>query len=104
MGPDGVEARLGSQAALQGERSGRGGGRVLTSVLAVCEARAVAGQLQDVDVMGEPVEERAGQPFGAEDLGPFVEGRFEVTSVDACSSRWEKISNSRSAPVFDNGT
>ena len=26
--------------------------------------------------MGEPVEERAGQPFGAEDLGPFVEGEI----------------------------
>ena len=60
-----VEARLGSQAALQGERSGRGGGRVLTSVLAVCEAIAVAVQLQDVDVMGEPVEERAVWPDGS---------------------------------------
>ena len=28
------------------------------------------------DVMGQPVEQRASQPFGAEDLGPFVEGQI----------------------------
>ena len=28
--------------------------------------------------MGEPVEECAGEPFGSEDLGPFVEGQFRA--------------------------
>ena len=40
----------------------------------MCEAIAVAVQLEDVDVMGQPVEQRAGEPFRAKDLGPFVEG------------------------------
>jgi hypothetical protein len=25
--------------------------------------------------MGEPIEQSAGEPFGAEDLGPFLEGQ-----------------------------
>ena len=26
--------------------------------------------------MGQPIEQRASQPFGAEDFGPFVEGQI----------------------------
>ena len=48
----------------------------MADVLAVCETIAVAVQLQDVDVMSQPIEQRASQPFGAEDLGPFVEGQI----------------------------
>ena len=40
---------------------------------ALVEPIAVAVHLEDVDVMGEAVEQRAGQAFGAEHLGPFVE-------------------------------
>jgi hypothetical protein len=40
----------------------------------VLEAEAVAVHLEDVDVVGEA--------FGAEDFGPFVEGRLLVTSVE----------------------
>src|SRR5271170_6268738 len=29
--------------------------------------------LQDVNVMGEPIQQRSGQPFRSESLGPFVE-------------------------------
>ena len=29
--------------------------------------------LQDVNVMGEPIQQRAGQPLRSESLGPFVE-------------------------------
>ncbi len=32
--------------------------------------------VQDVDVMGEPVEQRAGEPLAAEHAGPFVEGKI----------------------------
>ena len=57
----------------------------MAGVPAVCEAIAVAVQLQNVDVMGQPVEQRAGQPFRAEVSVHSLKGRFEVTSVDACS-------------------
>lgn len=42
---------------------------------ALSEAEAVAVHLQDMHVMSEPVEQGAGQAFGAEGLGPFVEGQ-----------------------------
>ena len=42
---------------------------------AVLEAVAVAVHLQDVDVVGETVQQRTGQPFRPEDFGPFVEGQ-----------------------------
>ena len=40
------------------------------------KAIAFAVHLEDVDLVGQPVEERAGQPFGAEGLGPFIEGQI----------------------------
>ena len=54
-----MEARLHSQRRCRG--SGRRGASVFASVLTVCEAIAVAVQLEDVDVMGQPVEQRAGE-------------------------------------------
>ena len=41
---------------------------------AVAEAVAGAVHLQDMHMVGEPVQQRAGQSLRAEDLGPFVEG------------------------------
>ena len=41
---------------------------------AMTEAVAVAVHLQDVDVMGEAVQQRAGEALRAEHLGPLVEG------------------------------
>ena len=43
------------------------------STLALFEPVAVAVHLEDVDVVGEPVEQRAGQPLGGEHAGPLVE-------------------------------
>lgn len=40
---------------------------------ALGEAVAVAIHLKDVDVMGEAVEQGAGQAFRSEGLGPFIE-------------------------------
>ena len=40
---------------------------------ALLEAKALAVHFQDVDMMGEPVQQSAGEAFGSEDLGPFVE-------------------------------
>ena len=45
-------------------RQDAGGGRGLAGFLAVFEARALAVQLQDVAVVGQSIEQRAGQPFG----------------------------------------
>ena len=42
------------------------------SASAGLQAVAVAVHLEDVDVMGEPVEQRAGQPLRPEDGRPFV--------------------------------
>lgn len=42
---------------------------------ALLEAEALAIHLKDVDVMCEAVEERAGEAFGSEDLGPLIEGQ-----------------------------
>ena len=39
----------------------------------MAEAVAVAVHLQDVDVVGEPVQQRAGEAFRSEHLGPLVE-------------------------------
>ena len=41
----------------------------------MAEAVAVAVHLQDMDVGGEPVQQRAGEGFRPEDRSPFVEGQ-----------------------------
>src|SRR5471030_880426 len=43
------------------------------ALLALFEAIAVAVHFEDMDVVGQPVQQRAGEPLGAEDAGPFVE-------------------------------
>ena len=40
---------------------------------AVFEAVALAVHFQDVDVVGQSVEKRACEAFGAEGTGPFIE-------------------------------
>ena len=40
---------------------------------AVAEAVAVAVHLQDMDVVGEPVQQHAGEAFRTEHLGPLIE-------------------------------
>ena len=44
-----------------------------SALSATLETVAVAVHLQDVDVVGEAVQQRAGQPLRPEYLGPFVE-------------------------------
>ena len=71
------------------------------------EAIALAVQLQDVDVVGQSIEQRASQPFGAEDLGPFVEGQirgdqrvlasFAVDQADFCRADSEQRVGSSTA-------
>ena len=42
---------------------------------AVFEPEAVAVHLEDMDVMGKAIEQRAGQSLGAEHSGPLIEGQ-----------------------------
>jgi hypothetical protein len=39
---------------------------------ALPEAVAVAVHLQDVDMMGKPIEQGAGEPFRSKHFGPFL--------------------------------
>jgi hypothetical protein len=39
--------------------------------LSLLQSVAVAVHLQDMDMVGEPVEQGAGKPLRAEDFGPF---------------------------------
>ena len=55
-----------------GEQNGRW--RLAVSSGAVFEAPALVAGLDDVAVMGEPVEESGGHLGVAEDTGPFAEG------------------------------
>ena len=43
---------------------------------AALEAVALAVHFQDVDVVGETIQQRAGEPLRPEDLGPLVEGQI----------------------------
>src|SRR5207302_1566112 len=47
--------------------------RPALALLALFEAIAVAVHFEDVDVVGQPIEQRAGQPLGPEHAGPLVE-------------------------------
>jgi hypothetical protein len=63
-------------------------------LLTGCEAVAFAIRLEDVDVMGEAIEQRAGEPFRAEYGGPFIdilssERRVQVNAPrSAARARW----------------
>ena len=50
----------------------RGGGLRFLLAFALLEAIAVAVHLQDVDMVGESVQQCAGEPFRAGDLGPLL--------------------------------
>ena len=51
----------------------RGRGLGAEFVAALLEAVAVAVHLQDVDMMGEAIEQGASEALRTEDLGPFLE-------------------------------
>ena len=71
---------------------------------ALLEAVGVGLHLQDVDVMGNAIEQGADKALGTEDLGPLVEGQVAGDDGGARSYLWENTSNSSSAPVCDSGT
>src|ERR1700758_2821754 len=47
--------------------------RLTLAMLALFDSIAVAVHFKDVDVVGQPIEQRAGQPLGPEHAGPLVE-------------------------------
>ena len=51
-------------------------------LLAGGEPVALAVHLQDVDMMGEPVEQGAGEPFRAEYGSPFIERQVACDQVE----------------------
>jgi hypothetical protein len=57
-------------------------------LLAGREPVAFAVHLQDLDVMSEPVERRAGEPFGTEYGRPYIEG--QIAGDHRCTTliRW----------------
>ena len=55
---------------------------ILVSLPALPEAVAFAVHLQDVHVVSEAVQESAGEPFRAEDVGPYVEGQVGGNEVE----------------------
>jgi hypothetical protein len=48
----------------------------LLFVAAVFEPVALAIHLKNVDVVGQAIQQRACQPLGTKDLGPFIEGQI----------------------------
>jgi len=48
---------------------------VTDAALAVFEPEAVAVELEDVNVVGKAIEQRASQALGGEHARPFVEGQ-----------------------------
>ena len=69
------------------------------------EAIALAVHFQDVDVVGQAIEQRAGEPLIAEDAGPFVE--WQIGCDDRRSpfvTLAEHLEEQFGAPVCDSGT
>src|SRR5712692_2222631 len=71
--------RISNVVAQQAEQSLSGVLRrliVTDAALAVFESVTVAIHLEDVDVVGETIEQRAGQALGGEHTGPLIEGQI----------------------------
>ena len=64
-------------------QAGLFGGRVRAPRSALLEPVALAVHLQDMDVVGDAVEQCAGEALAGEDRGPFLEG--QVRGHDGCA-------------------
>jgi hypothetical protein len=67
--------RVGGACGPSGSSGCRSGGSFLAFGFALSEPERLAIHLEDMDVMGQAVEERAGEAFRSKDLGPFIEGQ-----------------------------
>ena len=74
------------------------------ATLAMFEPIAVAIHLEDMNVVSEAVEQCAGQAFGGEHAGPFIERQIAGDDDRAAFVALLKVSNRSSAPVGESGT
>ena len=79
-------------------------GRTPPPGLRLFQPVALAVELQDMDMMRQPIEKRAGQTLAAEDAGPFLERQVRSDDGRAAFMTRLKISKSNSAPVCESGT
>jgi len=77
---------------------------VLAAARGLGEAEAFAVHQQNMEVVGQAVEKRAGEPSAPNTEVHSSKGRFDVTMVEPRSYRWLNTSNSNSAPVVERGT
>ena len=80
--------RSGSRLNKKRHLGDAGGGSLRADVLlspAVFEAETIPVHLQNVNVMSEPVQQRASQALGTHHFGPFREKQVLVTRVEARS-------------------
>jgi hypothetical protein len=66
------------------DMAGHSDGRLVwgaASVLALLESIALAVHLQDMHVVGEPVQQSAGRPFRSQHFGPFQKRQRAVRSI-----------------------
>ena len=79
----------GAEAVSRNKRQRQPPGELLRAgiffLLAVFEAEAVSVHLQNVDVMGQSIQERSGETFRSEDVSPLDKGRLLVTNVEVRS-------------------
>ena len=64
---------MGPPGQPRSRRSGRLGFWGIPPFLALFEAIALAVHFQDVDMVGQAIQQRSGQAFGTEDFRPFIE-------------------------------
>jgi hypothetical protein len=69
---------------------------------ALLEAVGVGVHLQDVDVVGDAVQQSTGESLGAEDLGPFIEGQPLILKFETSSSPY--VANGKRSTVLSEET
>ena len=78
--------------------------RSVRGLSALLQPVALTAHLEDVAVVGQPVEQSTGEPLRSKQLSPLFERRLVVTMTEPLSYRWLKTSESSSALVLDRGT
>ena len=76
IGPLAAAERSNFALVAEAVSAGCSGLIVTDAALAVFESEAGAVHLEDMNVMGKAIEQRAGQALGGEHAGPFVEGQI----------------------------
>jgi len=71
---------------------------------AVFEPEAVAVHLQDVNVVGEAIEQRASQSFRAEHTGPLIERQVACDDYGAALVALAEDLEQQLGPVCESGT